>query len=140
MDGLGQGEGNEDDGGEPEDQMGDEEVSTSRVHKPLSPAVHDTYQKHLHVLKETARHHPRSIYDTLGTFWLPQRSGYFILHGALKPRPTHMYNPQFFYWDPDLLVEGGLRCPVCRTSLQRHGYTRPRRVVDLEICFYMIGQ
>lgn len=29
MDGLGQGEGNEDDGGGPEDEMDDEEVSTS---------------------------------------------------------------------------------------------------------------
>ena len=68
MDGLGQGQGNEDDGGEPKDEIDNKEVSTSQVHKPLPPAVHDTYQKHLHFLKETACCHPQSIYDTLITF------------------------------------------------------------------------
>jgi hypothetical protein len=67
-------------------------------------------------------------------------SNYFILHWTAKPRPSQLYNPQFFYWDSDCLLEGGLKCPLCKTLLRRHGYTRPWRVVDLENCFYMIGQ
>jgi hypothetical protein len=80
------------------------------------------------------------LYERDQTFWLPQTSNYFILHRTTKPRPSQLYNPRFFYWDPDCLLEGGLKCPLCKASLRHHGYARPRRVVDLENCFYMIGQ
>ncbi|KAJ7664273.1 hypothetical protein B0H17DRAFT_952109, partial [Mycena rosella] len=50
-----------------------------------------------------------------------------------------MYNARLFYWDPDLLVDGGINCPDCHHKLERHGYTRPRRVVDLHDCFYLVG-
>jgi len=136
---MGEGEGDDDDGGD--DDMEDGGESQSRPRRPLPPAVHDAYEKHIEFLKQTKGTSPRPrLYESHQTFWLPQKSNYFIIHGAPKPRPAQLYNPRFFYWDPDILVEGGLKCPNCRTALRRHGFTRPRRVVDLENCFYMIGQ
>lgn len=138
---MGEGEGDDDDGGDDDVEDGGESASGYRARRPLSPAVHDAYEMHIESLKQTkgmsARPH---LYGTHQTFWLPQKSNYFIIQGASKPRPTQLYNPRFFYWDPDLLVEGGLKCPNCRTALRRHGFTRARRVVDLENCFYMIGE
>jgi DNA-directed RNA polymerase subunit RPC12/RpoP len=66
-----------------------------------------------------------------------QRSMVFL---KSKPTAEQMYNPQMFYWDPDYLVPGGILCPYCGTKLGRHGLTWPRQVVDLNVCFYMVGQ
>ena len=65
-----------------------------------------------------------------------------MLLGAAKLRPAQFYDFDWFYWDPDYLVQGGLKCPVqnCGAKLHRHGFTRPRRVIGLEKPFFMIGQ
>ena len=142
---MGDGEGDEDDGGEDEDNL-DADVdadgsSTKRVPRPLPPSIKTAYEKHLAYLKRTSgsQSKPR-LYEIDQTFWLPHKANYFILHGNAKPTPEMLYNHRWFYWDPDYLVDGGLRCPNCSTHLYRHGFTRPRRVVDLENVFYIIGQ
>ncbi|KAJ6568492.1 hypothetical protein B0H19DRAFT_938738 [Mycena capillaripes] len=49
-----------------------------------------------------------------------------------------MYNAQMFFWDPAYF--GDIKCPNCGAQLTGHGYTRPRRVVDMHNCFYMVGK
>ena len=142
---MGEGIGDEDDGGEDEEEQDfnadSEPAQKHKTRQPLPSAVKDEYDKHLSYLKQTSgpRAKPR-LYETLQTFWLPQKANFFLLNGSKKPRPSQLYNHRWFYWDPDHLVEGGLRCPNCSSHLHRHGFTRPRRVVDLQDVFYMIGQ
>jgi hypothetical protein len=142
---MGEGEGDEDDGGEEEDDGEDDGDGDSppkrRANRPLPPAVKIAYEKNLEYLKQASgpQSKPR-LYEVHQTFWIPRKSNYFLLHGAAKPRPETLYNHRWFYWDPDHLVEGGLRCPICSTLLHRHGFTRPRGVVDLKEVFYVIGQ
>lgn len=73
-------------------------------------------------------------------FGCHQKNNYFKLHGTAQPSVASLCNHRFFYWDPDYLVNGGLKCPCCGSKLKCHGFTRPRQVVDLHDCFYMIGQ
>ncbi|KAJ6605574.1 hypothetical protein DFH09DRAFT_1121634 [Mycena vulgaris] len=68
-----------------------------------------------------------------------RRIFFFLLRGIKKPAAEDMYNARLYYWDPELLV-AELKCLNCSSKLHRHGYTRPRRVVDLHNYFYMIGQ
>jgi len=136
---MGDGVGDEDDGGEEENHTATS--GSQRTHHSLPPAVQEAYEKHKQYLKQVAG--PKSIphlYAIHQTFWVPQKSNYFILNGSKKPQPSQLYGHRWFYWDPDYLVEGGFQCPNCRAHLHRHGFTRPRRVVDLHDVFYMIGQ
>ncbi len=74
-----------------------------------------------------------------GTFWFPQKSSFFLLR-RLNPAPQTQYNPRFFLWDPLPLVPSGIACPRCHNALTRHLHVRlPRRVVDLERPFWIIG-
>ncbi len=139
---MGDGIGDEDDGGEDEDE--DEghgqDAMRHKSHRPLPPAVKDKYEKHLQYLKQTPQGSKPHLYELQHTFWLPHQANFFILNRTAKPRPSQLYNHRWFYWDPDHLVEGGLKCPNCSAHLHRHGFTRPHRVVDLNNVFYMIGQ
>ncbi|KAF6741348.1 hypothetical protein DFP72DRAFT_1116992 [Ephemerocybe angulata] len=81
-----------------------------------------------------------SYYDTLQSFWLPLKHAFFSLN-KVQLSPHTMLVPRFFYWDPDLLVDS-ITCPRegCMGKLMRHGLLEyPRRIVDLEGSFYMIG-
>ncbi len=74
-----------------------------------------------------------------GTFWFPQKSSFFLLR-RLNPTPQSQYNPRFFLWDPLPLVPSGIACPRCHNALSRHSHARsPRRVVDLDQPFWLIG-
>ena len=122
---MGEGEGDEDDGGD--DDMDNGKESHNRARHPLPPSVHDAYERNIEFLKQTKGLQSRPhFYESRQTFWLPQKSNYFLIHGPSKPQPSRLYNPRFFYWDPDLLVTGGLVCPICKSPLSRHGFTRPR--------------
>ena len=141
---MGDGEGDEHDGGEDEDGQ---EHSASflpatghKAHRSLPPAVKDQYEKHLKYLRQTPHGSKPYLYEVLQTFWLPHQANFFILNRSNKPCPSQLYNYRWFYWDPDHLVEGGLKCPNCSAHLHHHGFTQPRRVVDLENAFYLIGQ
>jgi hypothetical protein len=140
FDHMGDGVGDEDDGGEDEGQELGSENAARLKRQPLPPVVKDQYEKHLKYLRQTPHGSKPYLYEVHQTFWLPHQANFFILNRPNKPRPSQLYNYRWFYWDPDHLVEGGLKCPNCCAHLHRHGYTQPRRVVDLQNVFYMIGQ
>ena len=100
----------------------------------------DAYHTDVEFLKQMGPHSIPKLYDSHNTFWLPQKSNFLFLHGIAKPWVDQLYNPQFFYWDPDYLAEGGLHCPNCNTKLRHHGFTHPRHVVDSHERVYIIGQ
>ena len=120
---LGQGEGQEDDGGNDDDEMceDDDGDSSANTHsrRYLPPIVNESYQHHIDYIKKTkgVDLKPR-IYAVNGTFWLPRKSNFFILHGHSKPRPSQLYMPRFFLWDPEHLIQGSLQCPKCRSPLE----------------------
>lgn len=83
---------------------------------------------------------PKSYYDVLQSFWLPHTHPFFYLN---KPAfsPASLLVPRFFYWDPHALV-AQIHCPkpTCVGLLKRHGFIElPRRVLDLNGVFYLIG-
>ncbi len=73
-----------------------------------------------------------------GMFWFPRRASYFLLN-VPKPSPQALYSePPLFLWDP--LALHPIPCPSCGARLTRNGHiSHPRRVVDLNQCFWMIG-
>ncbi|KAG6818601.1 hypothetical protein H0H93_003585 [Arthromyces matolae] len=75
-----------------------------------------------------------------GTFWIPQKDVWFLLKKQ-DINPTDTFLPKFFLWDPaDLLGASGIPCPNCSCTLTRDGIIkRPRRVIDIDSCFWMIG-
>jgi len=80
---------------------------------------------------------PRLYYENQ-TFWFPCRSNFFVLRNE-TPSPQQLHNTRFFLWDPEPLCKG-IPCPNCRTILQCHAHiSRPRRVVDSDTTFWIIG-
>lgn len=82
------------------------------------------------------------LYNVHGTFWLPRKDTFFVLQDAKNLTAAAVYQPQFFYWDPKLLVRNeALLCPRCKVAhLHRHGwYHRPIRVVGLQNPYWIIG-
>ena len=142
---LGQGEGQEDDGGNDNDEMcednnGDSSANT-HLHQYLPPIVNDSYQHHIDYIKKTKGVDLKPhIYTVNGTFWLPHKSNFFILHGHSKPWLSQLYMPHFFLWDPEHLIQGGLQCLKCQSPLKWLQFTHSHQAVDLKGCFYMIGQ
>ncbi|KAJ7242859.1 hypothetical protein B0H12DRAFT_1023451, partial [Mycena haematopus] len=81
------------------------------------------------------------LYREHQTFWFPETDPYFSmrkLDSSLAPQK--LYHASFFLWDPTVLVPDGIPCPNCGHRLHRHGHVpRPRRCVDLDRTFYIIG-
>ncbi|KAJ7762223.1 hypothetical protein B0H16DRAFT_1530095 [Mycena metata] len=84
----------------------------------------------------------KSRHYLAGTFWLPRKPAWFAL-GRLNVKPTDLFLPDFFLWDPMSLLGGaaGIVCPDCNSHhLTRDGVVeRPRRVVDVDACFWILG-
>ncbi|KAJ7148830.1 hypothetical protein C8R46DRAFT_1310919 [Mycena filopes] len=83
----------------------------------------------------------KSRHYLAGTFWLPRKAVWFSL-GRLNVKPADLFLPDFFIWDPlSLLGSSGIVCPECHSRhLTRDGVVeRPRRVVDLDACFWIVG-
>ncbi|KAJ7205539.1 hypothetical protein GGX14DRAFT_568874 [Mycena pura] len=85
----------------------------------------------------------RSRHYSAGTFWIRPKASWFLLdRGNLTP--SSVFTAEFFLWDP-LIILGtsfNLRCPNagCTHRLTRYGFVdRPRRVVDLDSCFWLVG-
>jgi hypothetical protein len=57
----------------------------------------------------------RSRLYATGQFWFPVKSTWSILQ-KIQVRPTDLFIPQFFLWDPDDL-KGGIGCPQCNQTL-----------------------
>ncbi|KAG6818637.1 hypothetical protein H0H93_003273 [Arthromyces matolae] len=81
-----------------------------------------------------------SRHYTAGNFWLPCKDPWFVLRKQ-DLMPTDLFIPQFYVWDPlDALHGSGISCPNCSRTLTRDGIVnRPRRVVDIDQCFFLIG-
>lgn len=78
------------------------------------------------------------LYAKNQSFWFPKVAAFFILQRG-KPLPQDLYDVRWFLWDPFALVKH-IPCPNCRRHLVRHGQiSRPRRCVDLEGIFFIIG-
>lgn len=76
-----------------------------------------------------------------GSGFIPQDSISSILTSPIAVDPTSMYNPQFYYFDPQPLFEA-LSCPRCCVGiLGRNGSPpSPRKIVDLDRNIYLMGE
>lgn len=74
-----------------------------------------------------------------GKFFYPRASTVFLLRRNPEAlAPEDLFNPLFFVWDPILLCD--IPCPNCKRPLQRHTHIpRPRRVIDFDECFWLVG-
>nr|GAT42490.1 predicted protein [Mycena chlorophos] len=85
----------------------------------------------------------RTAFLAGGTFWIRPKAAWYRL-GTTNPTPSHLFSAEFFFWDP-LTVLGpnfALACPKpgCSHHLTQYGFVdRPRRVVDIESCFWLVG-
>lgn len=81
----------------------------------------------------------QSRLHTSGTFWFPVKSSWAALQNT-QVCPSDLFIPRFFLWDPVDLHRVGVGCPNCKQRLERNGILRrPRRVVDIDDCFWIIG-
>ncbi|KAJ7592442.1 hypothetical protein C8J56DRAFT_779365, partial [Mycena floridula] len=80
------------------------------------------------------------LYRDQHTFFFPRQSNFLKLRAIRNCPPSSLYNYEFFLWDPEPLVHGGIPCPTCRTRLYRHdNISHPRRVVDFDRTIWLIG-
>lgn len=71
---------------------------------------------------------------------------FFTAESKIQCTPRDFYRPSYFVWLPHLLVKR-IPCPACKAAqrepvplLRCNGWPkRPRRVVDLEDCIFVIG-
>lgn len=70
------------------------------------------------------------------SFWLlpPEPA---ILLASQRFEPSLYHRPRVYFWLPHFLVE--LRCPYCKSKLEKNGALRPRRVTDISDNFYIVG-
>ncbi|KAG6835293.1 hypothetical protein H0H93_003051 [Arthromyces matolae] len=146
--GLGDDEGEGDDDDDVENDDGGDEDSgragdgrTKNKRRPLPPWLQNIFQDIVDELNEDRKGlQGHSRHYAAGTFWLPRKSVWFHLHKQ-NIQPTDTFVPDFFLWDPaDLLPGLAISCPNCSHPLTRHTIAkRPRRVVDIDSCFWMIG-
>ncbi|KAJ7227493.1 hypothetical protein GGX14DRAFT_347896 [Mycena pura] len=130
-------------GGLGEEEEDDENAKTPS-HKPFPDWFQQTVKALLDELKydleETTA--AKSRHYLAGTFWLPRKPAWFAL-GRMNVKPTDLFLPDFFIWDPMSLLGGtaGIVCPECNSRhLTRDGVVeRPRRVVDIDTCFWIVG-
>ncbi|KAJ7488604.1 hypothetical protein B0H11DRAFT_2230137 [Mycena galericulata] len=84
------------------------------------------------------------LYREHKTFWFPVEDPFFSLRDNIELlTPQSLYQASFFLWDPAALLPLGdrIKFPKCKFSgLTRDGYLpRPRRCVDLDRTFWIIG-
>ncbi|KAJ7689635.1 hypothetical protein B0H17DRAFT_983598 [Mycena rosella] len=85
----------------------------------------------------------RSRHYSAGSFWIRPKASWFLLSRS-NLTPSSIFTAEFFLWDP-LIILGtsfNLRCPnvECMHRLTRYGFVdRPRRIVDLDSCFWLVG-
>lgn len=138
----GGGLGHEDDDPDNNDEANDDESigvgSSSQKRRPLPAWLVEPFRARLDESKYRDENGLPLLYSKHGTFWFPKKSTFFILTQR-RFAPPDLYNPQFFLWDPEPLCNR-IPCPNCQRPLQRHGeLSRPRRCVDLDSTFWIIG-
>lgn len=121
----------------------DTPTASSSFRQSTPPYIQQAYNLHKAAwLEHDAGNSLPRLYALLSTFWVPTTSPVI---GARKHQaslsPAQFYNPRFFVWDI-LGYVPSLRCVQknCRGSLARRGFMdRPRRVVDLSDCYWLMG-
>ncbi|KAF5370456.1 hypothetical protein D9615_009773 [Tricholomella constricta] len=139
---LEDGAGEDDDGDEDKDANSEPRAQSSKVPlHPLAPWILKDFNKYV---KESQNRGPDGLpplYCDHQTFWFPQQATFFILKDD-DISPQKFYDRRFFLWDPLALLVNGIQCPNegCTARLWRHSHIRrPRRVVDLNGSFRMVG-
>ncbi|GLB45618.1 putative essential for the formation of DNA replication focal centers [Lyophyllum shimeji] len=134
--------------GEDEGDEGDnDDLSTSKSKVPVGDLptwLQTAFDAHVLASSPSNRGPDRlpPLYRDHQTFWFPKPATFFLLQDINTLSPQKIYEAQFFLWDPECLVPGGIVCPNagCCARLQRHSeIPRPRRVVGLSTTFWMIG-
>ncbi|KAJ3515878.1 hypothetical protein NLJ89_g1482 [Agrocybe chaxingu] len=145
-DGLGDEDEDEDEGDESEDQRefgGIQEAvqEGERRSLPRHPQPAWLQQAFVNVLAECEKRDQNMappIYYRDHTFWRNPPSPFFAL-ANISITPALLFTPPLFVWDPQALYRQ-LPCPICGQILIRHAaMSRPRRVVDIQSSFWIIG-
>ncbi|KAJ7197452.1 hypothetical protein GGX14DRAFT_574233 [Mycena pura] len=128
-----------------DDGLGEEDDDPdSEEAKSAFPTWFSTRLKVVHEeLKHDLDGAGRLRYYSAGTFWIYGKSLWFLL-SKINIKPENLFVADFFIWDPlNLLATSfNLPCPTpgCHQHLTREGVVkRPRRVVDIDSCFWLIG-
>ncbi|KAG6875262.1 hypothetical protein C0992_004529 [Termitomyces sp. T32_za158] len=139
---LQDGIGDEDDGDDDEGEEDHAHLHSNRRH-PLPAWLQDAFDA---CVDQSSRKNCGAdglppLYRDHQTFWFPRPSPYFQLR---KPKitPQDLYRCDIFLWDPECLIKEGIRCPNphCGARLWRLSHiARPRRVVDLDRTFWILG-
>ncbi|KAG6817426.1 hypothetical protein H0H93_007293, partial [Arthromyces matolae] len=115
--------------------------SNKRPRRPLPQWFQELFNHVVSELNADRRGlHGRSRHYLSQRFWLPRESVWFHLQKQ-NVKPTDLFVPNFFIWDPhDLVGTTGISCPNCNRALTRDGILNyPRRVVDVDSCFWLVG-
>ncbi|KAF9522304.1 hypothetical protein CPB83DRAFT_116942 [Crepidotus variabilis] len=138
--GIGEEDGDGDDDDEKDDELEETEESSTPGRQRRRPLPSWLQAAFTRVLTECDSRDDRNrppLYSKR-TFWSQPPASYFCLE-ANPTTPTSLYRPQFFVWDPQALYKQ-LSCPACGQSLIRYSaISRPRRVVDFDSSFWLIG-
>ncbi|KAJ7433193.1 hypothetical protein FB451DRAFT_1196390 [Mycena latifolia] len=74
---------------------------------------------------------------SLPSFWLQPEEPVLALEGY-RFDPPILFRPRVFFWLPHFFVHQ-LNCPKCGGKLQKNGALTPRRITDLDSCFYIVS-
>ncbi|KZT31665.1 hypothetical protein SISSUDRAFT_1067573 [Sistotremastrum suecicum HHB10207 ss-3] len=77
-----------------------------------------------------------NTHNVPASFWINPPEPVVVLATG-KMDPTLLYRPPIFLWLPHFYAQ--LKCPACQKPLEKCGALRPRRIVDLENCFYIVA-
>jgi hypothetical protein len=143
---VGDGIGEEDDGGDDKDKTDEEDSACPQsgvplrtgTRRPLPNWLSEEYSARVAELESRDKDGLPRLYAKGQTFWIEPPASWFLLH-AENLSPAVLYRPRFFVWDPQALYKD-LPCPSCRKVLHRHLVNSwPRRIVDFDSSFWIIG-
>ena len=124
-----------------DDFMESEEIPKAKHARVRPPKwLSDVLKEKLQIVEKRDKLNKYSFYDEHESFWLPQKSNWFKMMKAKILGPELLYEQRWFFWDPMQLTR--IQCPRerCNSWLTRHNICkRPRRCVDLNDGFWMIG-
>ncbi len=142
-DGIGEDDVGDDDG---DDGVGDDSAqrtpqATKSRSRCLPTWLEVEFKHHLEESSQRGVDGLPPLYRNHQTFWFPRPTTWFRL-STPSLTPQALYDYRFFLWDPMALLGDGIPCPNegCGARLRRHDHVRyPRRVVDLNTTFWIIG-
>ncbi|KAK6980836.1 hypothetical protein R3P38DRAFT_2579466, partial [Favolaschia claudopus] len=72
-----------------------------------------------------------------GSFWIYPPEPVLALEGQ-QFHPPSLYQPRVFLRLPHFFVSC-LKCPRCHAALEKNGALCPRRIIDVDSCFYIVA-